>query len=249
MKVRLMEMDIAWGCVEENIARAEQLIATTPAADLYALPEMWATGFAIAPEGIAEAEDRSIALEWMKATAASRNCAVSGTLSVRLSEDGSYRNRHYFVTPGKVTFYDKHHLFTPGNEHQHYTPGQSAVVAEWRGVRFLLQTCYDLRFPLSSRWGIAGAYDAIIYAANWPSSRQLAWDTLIRARAIENQCYVVAVNRVGSDPMTVYAGKSDLIEPTGLTADEIDMERLQKLRSRFRVLDDRDDVSQLYKLR
>jgi len=242
MKIRLMEMDIAWGHVDENIAMAERLMEKSDEADLYALPEMWATGFAIEPEGMAEDEDHSAALAWMRSTATQRHCAISGSLAIRTADDGRYRNRHYFVTPEAISFYDKHHLFTPGGEHEHYTAGQKTVIAEWLGVRFLLQTCYDLRFPLFSRWGLAGEYDAIIYAANWPSRRQLAWDTLVRARAIENQCYVVAVNRTGSDPATEYSGGSSLIDPTGLTTEEIDLERLQRMRNRFRVLDDRDHL-------
>ena len=237
-----MEMNIKWGQVDENIAVAERMMEQSGAADLYVLPEMWATGFAIEPEGLAEDEDDSIALTWMKSTAARRQCAISGSLAIRTAEDGSYRNRHYFVTPESTIYYDKHHLFTPGGEHEHYAAGQKTVITEWQGVRFLLLTCYDLRFPLFSRWGLAGEYDAIIYTANWPSRRQLAWNTLVRARAIENQCYVVAVNRTGSDPATTYTGGSCLIDPTGMTTDEIDLERLRVMRNRFRVLDDRDYI-------
>ncbi len=238
-----MEMDMAWANPEKNVAEAQRMMITNEPSDLYVLPEMWATGFLTKPEGVAEEEDRSIALEWMKATAKERRCAISGSLAVRLNEDGSYRNRHYFVTSDDVTFYDKHHLFTHGGEDANYVAGRESVITTWQGVRFLLQTCYDLRFPVFSRWGRAGEYDAIIYVANWPSSRQLAWDTLIRARAIENQCYVVAVNRVGSDPISSYGGGSCLIEPTGKVVDTIDMERLFKLRSHFHVLADRDRQS------
>ena len=240
MKICLLEMDLAWASPENNIAEAQRLIASQPSADLYVLPEMWATGFIVEPQSYIDDEGASLALQWMKSTACERKCAISGSLAIKLSEDNSYRNRHYFVTPDNVTFYDKHHLFTHGGENRHYVAGESAVIVSWQGVRFLLQTCYDLRFPVFSRWGRAGEYDAIIYVANWPASRQLAWDTLIRARAIENQCYVVAVNRTGSDPFTDYEGGSCLIDPTGKVVDEISMERLHKLRSHFQVLADRD---------
>ena len=240
MKICLLEMDLAWASPENNIAEVQRLIASQPSADLYVLPEMWATGFIVEPQSYIDDEAASLALQWMKSTACERKCAISGSLAIELSEDNSYRNRHYFVTPDNVTFYDKHHLFTHGGENRHYVAGESAVIASWKGVRFLLQTCYDLRFPVFSRWGRAGEYDAIIYVANWPASRQLAWDTLIRARAIENQCYVVAVNRKGSDPFTDYEGGSCLIDPTGKVVDEISMERLHKLRSHFQVLADRD---------
>ena len=245
MKTTLLQMDIAWGDPQENIQRAETLMAGT-SSDLYVLPEMWATGFATEPAGIAEDEEQSVALQWMKQCARDRGCALSGSLAVRLA-DGSYRNRHYFVTPSGVSFYDKHHLFTYGGEHLHYTAGQSPVIVSWQGLQLLLLTCYDLRFPVFSRYGRAGAYDVIVYVANWPASRQSAWDVLTRARAIENQCYVVAVNRVGQDPVAAYGGGSVIIDPIGRvltdgcgTAD-ISLERLQQMRSRFRVLDDRDD--------
>lgn len=245
MKVSLIPMDIVWGNPRRNIAQAELLIRQAGASDLYVLPEMWATGFATKPEGIVEDEERSEALKWMRDFAAANQAAVSGSLAVRIS-DGTYRNRHYFVTPGDVVFYDKHHLFTYGHEDRYFTAGHHAVIAQWQGMRFLLQTCYDLRFPVFSRYGVAGEYDAIIYVANWPASRRTAWDTLIRARAIENQCYVVAVNRVGSDPVTHYDGGSAIVNPLGNTAAglsaELSLEELRLMRDRFRVLDDRDQL-------
>ena len=251
MNIVLLQLDIQWGQPQENIQRAERLIAQTGEADLIVLPEMWATGFATEPEGIAEDEDTSVALVWMQQKAAERQCAVCGSLAIRTA-DGAYRNRHYFVTPRQTDYYDKHHLFTHGGEHQHYTAGSVTKIVEWQGVRFLLLTCYDLRFPVWARYGRAGQYDAIIYVANWPQSRQPAWEVLTHARAIENQCYVVAVTRVGDDPQTHYAGGSMLIDPIGRTVAEskkdteqpleavLSTELLQKARSRFRVLADRD---------
>lgn len=250
MKITLLQTDISWADPEKNIGRAEELMAECEGSDLYVLPEMWATGFATKPEGIAEEERTSRTLAWMRQTAVRKRCAISGSLAVRL-QDGSYRNRHYFVAPDKVSFYDKRHLFSHGHENEHYTRGSHAVIAEWKGWRFLLQTCYDLRFPVFSRYGKAGEYDAIIYVANWPESRQLAWDALVRARAIENQCYVVAVNRVGDDSKCHYAGGSVVIDPVGRTVAgcplgeppatiELSIEKLREMRSHFRVLDDRD---------
>ena len=251
MKITLLQTDIAWCDPEENIRRVETLISKTGATDLYVLPEMWATGFVINPVGIAEDEDQSIALQWMKQTAQKRGCAVSGSLAIRAA-DGSYRNRHYFVMPDRLSFYDKHHLFTHGHEDRAYTAGKEAVVVEWKGWRWLLLTCYDLRFPVFSRYGVAGEYDGIILVANWPERRQEAWDVLTRARAMENQCYVVAVNRVGDDPATHYIGGSRIIDPVGRMLETIheaapcaavaepDLASLQAMRQRFRVLDDRD---------
>ena len=196
--------------------------------------------------------DDSIALSWMKQTAVKHSCALSGSLLIKL-QDGSFRNRHYFVTPEDTFFYDKHHLFTYGHEDQFITPGNDHVVATWQGRRFLLLTCYDLRFPVWSRYGRAGEYDAIIIAANWPEKRQQAWRILTRARAIENQCYLVGANRVGDDQYCHYLGESVVCGPQGETlmdceaereaakTVELDFDALDHVRSRFRVLDDRDD--------
>ncbi|MBQ9187635.1 MAG: nitrilase family protein [Prevotella sp.] len=252
MKIALLQTDIVWATPSANIRRAEDMMVQAPGADLYVLPEMWATGFATRPEGIAEEEATSAALAWMKRTALQHNCAISGSLAVRI-EDGSYRNRHFFVTPEDVVFYDKRHLFTHGHEDKHYTAGNEAIIVSWQGWRLLLQTCYDLRFPVFSRYGRAGEYDAIVYVANWPEKRQLAWQTLIRARAIENQCYVLAVNRTGDDKICHYAGGSAVIDPIGrLVAEcssaerpvvtEISIDKLKEMRSHFRVLEDRDNL-------
>jgi predicted amidohydrolase len=251
MDIVLIQFNIAWGNPEANVQRVEELMAAHRGADLYVLPEMWATGFATQPEGLAEEEGRSVALQWMKRTALRENCAICGSLAVRTA-DGHYRNRHYFVMPGQVTFYDKHHLFTHGHEHETYTAGNAHTVVEWRGVRFLLLTCYDLRFPVWARYGWAGEYDAIVYVANWPQSRMQAWEVLTHARAIENRCYVIAVNRVGDDAACHYAGGSMLIDPIGRTVEKamenaeqllhatLSMDELRKARERFRVLADRD---------
>lgn len=252
MKIVLLQTNIVWGNPIENIRRAELLINEHPGADLYVLPEMWATGFATQPEGIAEDEVSSLSLQWMKNTARQHQCAISGSLAVRTA-DGCYRNRHYFVTPDSLACYDKHHLFRHGYEDCYFTAGEQPVIVTWQGFRFLLLTCYDLRFPVWSRWGRAGEYEAILLVANWPSKRQQAWETLIRARAIENQSYMIAVNRVGIDAKQIaYEGGSAVIDPIGRTlveakknveqalTSQLDIEFLSKKRQHFRVLDDRD---------
>lgn len=256
-------MDIAWGDPKANIAKAEALMNGCEA-DLYVLPEMWATGFAVHPEKIAEDEETSIALTWMKAIAHERQCAVSGSLAIR-DATGSYRNRLYFISPEGVTHYDKHHLFTFAGEDQHYMRGDETVVVNYRGWRLLLLVCYDLRFPVWSRWGrrrLTSAngsasetaelvYDAIIYVANWPDARQEAWDTLLRARAIENQCYVVAVNRVGTERKLDFSGGSVIVDPLGRVVcachaeekavmAEIEINNIKVQREIFPVLQDRD---------
>ncbi len=251
MKVTILQFDICWGRPDENVRRAEQLIASATGADLYVLPEMWATGFATQPQDIAEDESNSVALRWMKETAVRRNCALSGSLAVR-TQDGSYRNRHYFVTCDDLVTYDKHHLFTYGHEDRYITAGDRQVVATFRGRRFLLLTCYDLRFPVWSRYGRAGEYDAIIVVANWPESRQQPWRVLTRARAIENQCFLIGCNRVGNDEFCHYSGESLVCDSRGETlatcpanetsvcSVDLDFEALDAVRQRFRVLEDRD---------
>jgi len=251
MKVTILQTDVRWNDPAENVRQAEQLVNSSAPADLYVLPEMWATGFATDPQGIAEDEAASQALAWMRATAARRDCAVSGSLLVATA-DGIFRNRHYFVTPDDVVCYDKHHLFTYGHEDRYITRGDASVVATFRGRRFLLLTCYDLRFPLWARYGRVAEYDAIVVVANWPERRQQAWRILTRARAVENQCYLVGCNRVGDDQFCHYRGESVVCDAQGDTlvecpADEVaamtvtlDFEAQDRLRSRFRVLDDRD---------
>lgn len=247
MKVTGLQMDIEWSSPRENIKSVERMLSSADHSDLYVLPEMWSTGFAIDPRGIAETDGGT--LQWMRTTAQSLGSALCGSLSIY--ESGMYHNRHYFVKPdGTYEWYDKHHLFRPGQEDRYYTRGDMRTIVDWCDMRILLQTCYDLRFPVWSRY--RGDYDAIIYVANWPSNRIDVWDTLLRARAIENQSFVIGVNRVGRDPYSSYSGHSAIISPKGelLCKSErsesdiingmIDKASLLRFREKFKVLDDRD---------
>ena len=240
MKVAIIQTDIVWADPQANIEKFERLIDGQPGADLYVLPEMFTTGFATKPEGIAE--DKGLGFAWMKSVAARKDCAVAG--SIATLEDGRYYNRFYFVTPDKVWQYDKHHLFTYSGEHHHFTAGNEKVVAEWRGVRFRLAVCYDLRFPVWLRNGEPG-YDALVVVASWPSPRAEAWKALLRARAIENQSYVIGVNRTGDDPGCHYSGDSAFIDAYGQDASEIDMDALRAFREKFPVLKDADKFETL----
>ncbi len=248
MQVTILQRDIVWGNPVLNVERADAAIRALPDADLYVLPEMFSTGFCTQPEGMAETND-SDTLHWMQRTASARNCAVAGSIAVQ--EDGRFYNRFYFVHPdGRVEHYDKKHLFTYGGEHLHFTAGQERVVVSFRGVRILLEVCYDLRFPIWAR--NRGDYDMILYVASWPVPRIAAWSALLVARAIENQCYVAGVNRVGADPACEYCGASVIIDPYGKTiaacengqettaTAEIDMEALEAFRRKFPVLEDAD---------
>ena len=249
MKITLIQTDIAWADPKTNVRVCEKAITSVPGSDLYVLPEMWSTGFATQPEGVAESDDGD-SLKWMKDIAARMDAAIAGSIAVKSSADGSYRNRFYFVKPdGQVSWYDKHHLFTYGGEHHRYTAGDSRVVVEFRGVRFLLLVCYDLRFPVWTR--SHEDYDAILCVASWPTVRLEAWRALLKARAIENQCYVAGVNRTGDDPSCSYSGGTSLVDPYGRVQEcpdyenttltsEIDMALLEEFRGKFPVLKDRD---------
>ena len=253
MKVTLLQTDIRWAQPEENIREAGKLFSEAERSDLYVLPEMWSTGFATQPHGIAADEATNPALLWMQDTARLHRCAITGSLAVKV-EDGTFRNRHYFVDGrnDSVSFYDKHHLFTYGHENEFYTPGQDHTIVEYAGFRVLLLTCYDLRFPCWSRYANYLNYDVIVLVANWPESRQSAWQLLTRARALENQSYLVACNRVGDDQVCHYAGCSVVIDAYGKALAQchknkvesltvtLDLQEQQRRRAKFRVLDDRD---------
>lgn len=252
MKIAILQADIAWLDAAKNRENFGALIAANAGADVYVLPEMWPTGFATVPQGAAEPANDSPSLEWMKQTAAQTGAAIAG--SIATEDGGCFFNRFYFVRPdGMVFHYDKRHLFGYGGEGKYYTAGDRRVVAEWQGVRFLLSVCYDLRFPVWSR--NRGDYDVALYVASWPTPRVEAWSALLRARAIENQCYVAGVNRIGSDPNCVYPGASCVVDPWGnLAADcgrdeaavvicDINMAALADFRKQFPVLEDADDFS------
>ena len=256
MKITLLQTDIVWASISENINKVEHLLQLHAAegSDLFVLPEMWSTGFATEPSDIADATEQSLA--FMKKMAKQLNAAIAGSVATR-EQDGQYYNRLYFVTPDEVYYYDKRHLFSYGGENLHYTHGKKKVIVEWRGVRILLQVCYDLRFPCFSRYSAVEPYDMILYVANWPENRRRLWDTLLQARAIENQCYVAGVNRVGDDNFGHYNGGTCIIDAYGriaaTTEDNheqtvthlLDFNRQRTFRSKFRVLDDADDIREL----
>ena len=252
MKVTIIQLNISWCNPEENIRKAEKLMIQAPDSDLYVLPEMWSTGSETEPLNIADSESNCKALLWMKQTTKKLNCAICGSLAI--SQEGVFRNRHYFVDgkTGTVSYYDKHHLFTYGHEDQFYKPGGEHTIVEYMGFRILLLTCYDMRFPVWSRFAESLNYDIIICVANWPESRQNAFQILTRARAIENMAYLIAVNRVGDDEYSHYIGNSCMISPIGKTitacksdeesavTSELNLADLQNKRFKFKVLDDRD---------
>jgi predicted amidohydrolase len=224
------------------------------------LPEMFATGFSMQPEQFAETMDGET-IEWMKRIAASKKIALTGSLMIE--EDHNYFNRLIWMLPnGSYGCYDKRHLFAHGDEHNHYTAGKKRCIASVKGWKINLQICYDLRFPVWARQsspsplverGQGGEeYDVLIYVANWPERRSLAWKTLLQARAIENQCYVIGVNRVGDDGNKVYhSGDSMAVDPLGeilyhkkdeedIFTITLDKKHLETIRTKLPFLKDAD---------
>ena len=216
LRVTLVQQPLVWHDPAANRARFEALLLPLAGrADLIVLPETFTTGFSMEVERIAEPAAAEATREWLTRLSARLDSAVTG--SVITLEEGSYYNRLLWAVPGAgLRHYDKRHLFRMGREHQHFTPGREAWSAAWRGFRICPLVCYDLRFPVFSRRRAELDYDLLLYVANWPAARAEAWRALLRARAIENQAYVVGVNRVGEDGRGVaYAGDSAAIDFLG----------------------------------
>ena len=248
MKINLIQTDIVWGDPQANCAHLDKLLAGAEPAELYVLPEMFSTGFATLPNATVEHEP-SAGLAWMQRKAAELHAAIAGSIAVEVGE--KCVNRFYFVRPdGTYEQYDKRHLFGYGGEGERFQAGQERVIVKYLGVRFLLAVCYDLRFPVWLR--SRDDYDVMLLVASWPDVRRFAWDTLARARAIENACYVAAVNRVGTDPACTYNGGTAWIGPYGETlaeaadgresvvSGEIDLARIATYHTKFPVLSDAD---------
>ena len=215
MKATIIQTDLKW---EDRDANLEHISSLLDLADnqggVIVLPEMFTTGFTMNPSAFAETIDGR-AVRWMKEKAVASDSALCGSLII--TEKSKYFNQMLFVTPdGKVTSYDKRHLHSMSGEQTVYRRGNKRVISCYHELNFNLQVCYDLRFPVWSR--NTGDSDVIIYSANWPDVRSHVWKSLLIARAIENQCYVIGVNRVGLMPDgTSYSGDSVIIGPRGET--------------------------------
>ena len=245
-RVAVCQFDVEWCQCHSNLALAESYVVRAEA-DMVVLPEMFATGFATEPQAVAQSMQGEI-VEWMRSTAARYDCAIVGTAIIE--EGGRYFNRALLAKPsGEVAYADKRHLFSIGGEAEHLSAGSQRVVVEYGGLRWLMLTCYDLRFPVWSR--NCSDYDVALYPAAWPSSRRNAWQTLLRARAIENVAYVVGANRAGSDPTVCYSGDSAIIDfrgdtlveigcDDGVIVAELDQNELEHFREKFPVFRDSD---------
>jgi predicted amidohydrolase len=213
LTVSLVQTELHWEDRARNLDMLGGLLRTMPASThLIVLPEMFTTGFSMNAAELAEPVNGP-AIDWMRRMAADRACILTGSLIV--SEGGRFFNRLIWMNPdGSFLQYDKRHLFRLGEEHLTFAAGSSRLVAEIQGWRICPLICYDLRFPVWSR--NRGDYDALLYVANWPRARRRAWTSLLRARAIENQAYVIAVNRIGEDGMGIrYSGDSGVYDPRG----------------------------------
>lgn len=226
LTVTFIQSNLVWNNFRANLSAFHQkLNALTEKTDIIVLPEMFNTAFVVEPETV-DSEAAEISLNWMIDHAENYNAAICGSMIVK--EDGHYFNRFYWVEPnGHIQKYDKRHLFTLGNEHLKITAGQENMIIDYKGWKIKPLICYDLRFPVWAKNTFEQGkyeYDLLIYVANWPSARNHAWKSLLVARAIENQAYVLGVNRIGPDANgTKHTGFSRIIEPKGeVISEELD---------------------------
>ena len=251
LTVTLVQADLAWEDPAANReALGRRLADVPPGADLVVLPEMFSTGFTMEGARVAEAMDGPTPA-WMRAQAQHLGAVLAGSAVIRTA--AGLFNRFLWVPPeGPVGTYDKRHLFRMAGEHRRFAAGSVPLAVDWRGARFCPLVCYDLRFPVWSRRRATLDYDVLVYVANWPAPRHYAWQQLLRARAIENQAFVLGVNRVGPDGNGVaYSGGSAAIDALGEPLVELgdrpetatvtlDLAAQRGLRERFPVERDAD---------
>ena len=251
LNLTLFQSDLIWEDTKANIKAIESRFELLPNdTDIIILPEMFTTGFSMEPLHIAE-EWPGETIGWMKDTAIQKQCVICGSIMVMVRNE--FLNRFVWVDElGNVEYYDKRHLFQMGGEHEVFKAGKKQKIINYKGWRIAPFVCYDLRFPVWSR--NRDNYDLAIYVANWPAARSQVWEKLLMARAIENQCYVAGVNRVGTDGRDLfYDGNSLMINPRGeiisnftkgkdeMLTFQIDLDELKDFRKKFPVFDDADD--------
>jgi len=250
LNLALVQTALHWEKPQANRAQFSELLANLPPVDLIVLPEMFSTGFSMQPANLAE-EMAGSSLAWMKEMAQLHQAAITGSLIIK--ENEYFVNRLFFVYPnGEYKYYDKRHLFTLAGEDKHYHPGARKLILEYKGWYINPQICYDLRFPVWCR--NTEQFDLQIFVANWPERRAVAWRTLLKARAIENVCFVAGLNRVGEDGNGVYhSGDSVVRDPMGTRISyiepgaqsvalvELEYRRITKARTKFAFLNDADE--------
>ncbi|HSQ44479.1 MAG TPA: amidohydrolase [Ginsengibacter sp.] len=264
LTITIIQTNLHWEDKKANLEMLSKKIESIKEkTEVIILPEMFNTGFSMKPEILAE-DMNGETFQWMKKIAAEKKVILTGsvmikTTSTNAQDDNNYFNRLIWMLPnGEYGIYDKRHLFAYGNEHTHFTPGNKRLIASVKGWKINLQVCYDLRFPVWARQcssNSAPEYDLLIYVANWPEQRIHAWKTLLTARAIENQCYVVGLNRVGNDGNGIHhSGESMIIDPLGeilyIKKDEEDIftymlqkEKLTQVREKFPFWKDADSFN------
>ena len=257
LRVALVQTELHWENIEANLRMFDKHLEEIKA-DLIVLPEMFSTGFSMNVEQLAESMNGS-AMNWLRQKATEKSCIITGSLILHEGEgkDRKYYNRLIWMcADGSYHVYDKKHLFSLSLEPKIYSPGRKRLIVTLKGWRICPLICYDLRFPVWSRNAINESreadFDVLTYSANWPSPRALAWKALLQARAIENQCYVIGVNRVGEDGTGfTYLGDSSAIDPLGhllyrrehvseVTTITLSYEEMIKVRRQFAFLKDAD---------
>ncbi|MGC3874327.1 amidohydrolase [Halomonas sp. GXIMD04776] len=258
LRTTLVQADLRWEDPDANCRLLDEQLGSLGAddTDLIVLPEMFATGFTMNSREMAEPMEQSRSVAWLRDQAVKRRCVMTG--SVAVIADGEYYNRLIWATPGgELIHYDKRHLFRMAGEHERYGMGNARRMVELKGFRILLTVCYDLRFPVWLRQqpdeGEHFEYDALLCIANWPAPRRHPWRTLLQARAVENLCYVIGVNRVGEDAKKLpYAGDSMLVDFKGdplidesrdqpfIRTGALDREALSEFRDKFPAWMDAD---------
>jgi len=213
----IIQTNLFWENKTANLANlAKKIMSMESYTEIIVLPEMFSTGFSMQPEIYAESMDGPT-IDWMRNLAATKKAIITGSLIIK--EEEKFYNRLIWMLPnGALGYYDKRHLFAYAGEDKHYTAGNKRLIASVKGWKINLQICYDLRFPVWARQlkGEAAEYDVLLYVANWPEKRNHAWKTLLTARAIENQCVTIGVNRVGLDGNNVsHSGDSLIVGPLG----------------------------------
>lgn len=261
MKIVLLQSELAWGNVSENLRRFDSKLAGCGGADLILLPEMFASGCMMVKKSreVAGAEKEAVASRYEEVRSCmlqwANRCDAAVLGSTVCREEGRYYNRLIAAFPdGTCEYYDKRHCFRMGGEQEHFSPGANHCSFQFRGGRIAVFICYDLRFPVWSR--NTEGYDVAVYVANWPESRREVWQMLLRARAIENQAFVAGVNCVGTDNNGIrYAGDSMVVDARGnilgdshefqeeILVVDCDIATLHDFRRKFSVLDDRDCFS------
>jgi predicted amidohydrolase len=257
LNVTIIQTNLFWENSAKNIAHFDAKInAIKEPTDIIILPEMFTTGFTMNQQLFAE-DHGGNGLQWMIQKAKEKNCVITGSIAVK--DHNKFYNRLYWAKPdGSYEFYDKRHLFKIGNEDQHYSAGNKKLIIEYKGWKICPLICYDLRFPVWSRNKKDTTYDVLIYVANWPQIRSYPWKQLLIARAIENQTYVIGVNRIGEDGNGIdHSGDSSIINPRGELINLLQAHKdksetvslsysyLQDFRKAFPVLSDADDFDVL----